>query len=77
MVTEEWVDWPHTIPNTISAKRSNPEMKVITGNNCSLEDHVWGEPHVSRNTRRLSDLNSQFLRFREMVKLPRMGKCTN
>ena len=49
-------------------------MNASEGHNNRLEDHGWGKAPISRNTRGLLELNDQFLRFREMVKLTRMGE---
>ena len=61
-------------PNMILAKGSNPEMNVSKGLNHSHKDHGWGAVSLFLGTPEdFWELNSQFLRFREMVKLTRIG----
>ena len=44
------------------------------GTTVALKTMVGGSPSIPRNTRGLPELNGQFLRFGEMVKLTRMGE---
>ena len=46
----------------------------VKGTTLALKTMVGGSPPVSRSTRGLLELNGQFLRFRETVKLIRMGE---
>ena len=47
------------------------------GTTLALKTIVGDSLPVSRNTKVLPELNAQFLRFGEMVKLTRIGKLTN
>ena len=49
----------------------------VKGTTLALKTMVGDSLPISRNTKVLLELNAQFLRFEETVKLIRIGKRTN